>query len=149
MAKSKAPIRTLGIKIIGRDRVRRRFSRLKGLRRNVRVILRSTAGEILESARDRVPVDTGLLYSTLQARETPGGAIVTAGEPNLSPPPYDEIPRIKSFVDINPAEGAPYALAVHARHPTRSDYLASAYFEHVGPLREQYLRKAMKDAVHG
>ena len=152
---AKRPLRqvTIGVRgrnIKGYERTKRRFARLRGLHRNTVVLLRDAGDEIVEKAREYVPVDTGLLYSTIHKRDTPAGSIVTAGDPNPEPPDPDTIPRRKTLdVDIHPNTPADYALIVHETHATRSKYLERAYIEVVEPLKAKYLRKVVKDAVKG
>ena len=140
---------TLGIKIEGYGRVKRRFSRMKTLPLRMKGFLRKeVADAIIETTRELVPVKTGLLYSTVQKRKTEGGVIVSVGEPNPDPPATSDIPRRKEDVPIHPNTPAPYALWVHDTHRTHSGFLTKAYVEHIDPLKKE-LRKIVKEVVHG
>lgn len=144
------PIRTVSIKVQGFNSVKRRFARMRGLPRNLVNLQRDAADRIVARARELVPVRTGLLYSTIQRRNTPAGAIATAGEPNPNPPSADSIPGRTVFVAIPANKAAPYALIQHESFRSRRPhYLSDAYQEVVEPLREKYLRKAVKKAVKG
>ena len=153
---AKRPLRQLtgairGRNVVGYDKTKRRIARLRGLHRNTIVLLRESAEEIVKIAREHVPVDTGLLYSTIQSRETPAGFVVSAGDPNPEPPTIDSIPRRKTLVPIPSNKEADYALIVHETHrdPYRRKFLERAFVAVVDPLKEKYLRKIVKDAVKG
>lgn len=142
---------TISAKIRGMKGFKRRTSRLKGLSKSVNRVLSEIADEILWGARFNVPVDTGLLYSTIQKRKTPAGWIVSAGDPNPKPPPTSQIPRRKTIVSLPSNTPAPYALAQHeSPNQPRRKYLERAYAESVNPVRVQrHLKPVVIDAAKG
>ena len=147
---AKRPTRQITIAVKGHDRVVRLFDRMRNMPRNMVTVTRQTGDKIVESAREKVPVDTGLLYSTIQRRNTPSGCVVSAGEPNPNPPPTDSIPRRKKPVSLSPNTAAPYALEQHESfEQPRRKYLEAAFIEEGADLRAKYIPNAAKRTMRG
>ena len=118
------------------------------LPRNLRKVTRATGDRMAIRARELVPVDTGLLYSTIRSRHTEAGAILTAGEPNPNPPDFDSIPRRKRFKPLAPNTPAPYAGKQERIH----GYLQTAYAEHLEDLdasKSKYVKKVVAEVMAG